>query len=188
MTLRSETQTRSTRIATAAGGLTLLLAVIAAGCGGGEKAAPIDSTRPAAPSESLAPTAADVVPPMFRTLRWIQGRWRGSDSAQLVFYEEYRFVDDSTIAMRSFSDSMFSTPTDSAVVRLRGGRVENVSANAAWVATRFDGNSVSFAPVRGARNHFVWERATTGWRAVLFPPIGRGTSRDRVYHMTPMLR
>ena len=125
---------------------------------------------------------------MFRTLAWIEGRWRGSDSAQLVFYEEYRFVDDSTVAMRTFSDSTFSTPTDSSIVALRGGRVENVSANATWVATTFNGNSVHFAPLKGARNRFIWERATTGWSARLFPPEGSRDTGQRMYHMTPMLR
>lgn len=58
-----------------------------------------------------------------RQLRWLAGRWRGSDSAQLVFYEEYRFVDDSTIAMRGFADSTFARTTDSSTIALRGGRL-----------------------------------------------------------------
>jgi hypothetical protein len=127
------------------------------------------------------------MPQTFRTLKWIEGRWRGSDSAQLVFYEEYRFVDDSTIVMRSFADSMFSAPTDSSMLTLRGGRVENVSPNATWVATTFFGNSVHFAPVKGARNRFLWERATTGWTARLFPPDDPSPN-GRLYHMTPMQR
>jgi hypothetical protein len=66
--------------------------------------------------------------------------------------------------------------------------VENVSANAAWVATIFNGNMVHFAPVRGARNRFLWERAPEGWTARLFPPDGSGEKRERVYHMTPISR
>ena len=181
----------ATRGANIAGGLTLLLAVVVSGCGGGEKPAPVDTARPAAAAEPPSPPSpppAQVAPRAFRTLSWIEGRWRGSDSAQLVFYEEYRFVDDSTIAMRSFSDSLFSAPTDSSLVQLRGGRVENVSANATWVAAQLDGNSVHFVPVRGARNQFMWERATTGWTARLFPPEGSGSTGQRLYRMTPMLR
>ena len=183
----------ATRRATVAGSLTLLLATMISGCGG-ERPAPVDTTRAVADAgpapaadEQPGVRAADVVPQMFRTLKWIEGRWRGTDSAQLVFYEEYRFVDDSTIAMRAFPDSMFSAPTDSSMVVLRRGRVENVSANATWVATSFFGNSVHFAPVKGARSRFLWERATTGWTARLFPP-GDTNPNGRMYHMTPMLR
>ena len=166
-----------------AGCLTLILA--AAGCDRDQRAV-ADTARAPAPAESSASRAADVVPQMFRTLSWIEGRWRGSDSAQLVFYEEYRRVDDSTIVMRSFPDSTFSAPTDSAVVALRGRRVENVSANATWVATTFNGNSVHFQPVKGARDTFIWERAATGWNARLLSPAP--DTGQRIYHMTPMLR
>ena len=176
----------ATRRAPAAGCLTLLLALVGAGCGG-EQRVSADTTRPAAGAEPPALRGVVVVPQMFRTLHWIEGRWRGSDSAQLVFFEEYRFVDDSTIVMRTFSDSTFSAATDSSVVALRGGRVENVSANATWVATSFFGNSVHFAPVKGTRSRFIWERATSGWTARLFPPDD-SSPNGRLYHMTPMLR
>ena len=169
--------------------LVLSLAVAVGSCRA-EQRAPVktatDTTRvaPAPP----APRVVQVVPVMFRTLSWIEGRWRGRDSAQLVFYEQYRFVDDSTIVMRAFADSTFTRATDSSTIVLRQGRVENVSANAAWVATIFNGNMVHFAPVRGARNRFLWERAPDGWTARLFPPEGSGETRERVYHMTPMSR
>ena len=182
----------ATRRAGVACSLTLLFAIAAAGCGSEQRAAGdtarADTGRAPAPDEEPGRRAAEVVPQMFRTLRWIEGRWRGSDSAQLVFYEEYRFVDDSTIAMRSFADSTFATPTDSSLVTLRGRRVENVSASATWVATAFYGNSVHFAPVKGARNRFLWERAATGWTARIFPADGSGGINGRLYHMTPMLR
>jgi hypothetical protein len=164
----------------------LLLASIGASCRG-EKPAPVDTARAAAGSAAPVVSGVEVAPQTFRTLKWIEGRWRGTDSSQLVFYEEYRFVDDSTIAMRSFSDSMFSTPTDSSVVALRGGRVENVAANATWVVTAFYGNSVHFAPVKGARNRFIWERAATGWTARLFNPTDT-LANGRLYHMTPVVR
>ena len=163
--------------------LTLVLAVAACG---GDQQTPADTARAPAPADAPVPRGVEVVPQMFRTLSWIEGRWRGTDSAQLVFYEEYRRADDSTIVMRSFSDSMFSTATDSSTVALRGGRVENVSANATWVATTFNGNSVHFAPVKGARNTFTWERAAGGWTARILPPDG--STRQRIYHMTPMSR
>ena len=157
-----------------------------------EQRPPADTARSnvsATPApEPKSPRAVPVVPLMFRTLSWIEGRWRGSDSAQLVFYEEYRFADDSTIRMRSFADSTFTRATDSSTIALRQGRVENVSASATWVATMFNGNFVHFAPVRGANNRFIWERAPNGWSARLFPPEGSGSTRDRLYHMTPMSR
>jgi hypothetical protein len=155
----------------------------------GERRPPQDSAQTAPPpaASTSPPVAATVTPAQFRALKWLEGRWRGRDTATLVFYEEYRFVDDSTLAMRSFSDSMFTRATDSSTIALRGGRVENRSESRTWVATRLDSASARFDAASGAGTHFVWERATDGWVARLFAPAARG-EREVVYRMTTMRR
>src|SRR5687767_16020153 len=56
----------------------------------------------------------------FRRLRWLAGRWQGFQPDGGKFYEEYRVVNDSTLAMFSYPDSTFGTPSDSSRVQLRG--------------------------------------------------------------------
>jgi hypothetical protein len=104
----------------------------------------------------------------FAHLRWIQGDWRGELPNGGAFYERYRFLDDSTIAMRGFEDSTFTQPNDSATVAFRGGTVTDRSTAAQWSATRLDANEIDFAPGQGATNHFSWKRESADkWTATL---------------------
>ena len=143
------------------------------------------STPP--PAASTPPAAVAVTIPEFRALKWLEGRWRGRDTATLVFYEQYRFVDDSTIAMHSFADSTFGRATDSSRIVLRDGHVESRSESRTWILTRLDSASARFDASSGTGNRFVWERAPTGWTARLFAPAAGG-EREVVYQMTPVPR
>src|SRR5688572_9587455 len=110
----------------------------------------------------------------FQRLRWLDGRWRGFQPDGKTFYEQYRVLNDSTIAMVGFADSTFGKPTDSSRVQLRGGTVSNDGRTARWVATRLDSTGVDFAPHHGATNHFTWAREdSTKWNATL-----RWTDKD----------
>jgi hypothetical protein len=104
----------------------------------------------------------------FASLRWLEGTWRGRLPDGGAFYERYRFVDDSTIAMRAFSDSTLAATSDSARITLRDGTVANEGGAARWAATRLDATGVAFTPVEGATNSFTWtlERADR-WAATL---------------------
>jgi hypothetical protein len=121
---------------------------------------PGDSVRPAQPG-----TYAGVD---FQRLRWLEGRWEGRMEDDSRFYEQYRFVDDSTIVMHSFKDSTFIQPTDSSRITLRGSTVASEAASARWVAERLDTLGVEFAPDRGATNYFAWSRESpNAWTATL---------------------
>jgi hypothetical protein len=121
----------------------------------------------------------------FRSLRWLEGRWRGQAPDGAPFYEAYAFLDDSTIAIRSFADSALSHPRDSSEVRLRGGEVVNQSGPRRWAATAIDSTRVRFVPVAHAHNLVTWRRESAdAWTATLRWParVGRRT-RTMVYRM-----
>jgi hypothetical protein len=109
----------------------------------------------------------------FRRLRWLDGRWRGLLPNGGSFFEQYRVIDDSTIAMHTF-DSTFVSKRDSARITLRGGTIADEGGSARWVATRLDSTGVDFAPHHGAANYFTWSRETDDrWTATL-----RSTDKD----------
>ncbi|HKS07694.1 MAG TPA: hypothetical protein VJR92_15435 [Gemmatimonadaceae bacterium] len=77
-----------------------------------------------APAFSAAQsTRQSITIAQFKKLTWFVGSWRGSGGNYPSFFEEYRLVNDSTVAMRSLSDSTFRTPTDSSFIELRNGRI-----------------------------------------------------------------
>ena len=63
----------------------------------------------------------------FGALEFLVGRWQGTGSGGLssagAFFEEYSWLDDSTIVQRTFANASFTTPTDSARLSWRGGVV-----------------------------------------------------------------
>jgi hypothetical protein len=118
----------------------------------------------------------------FRRLRWMDGRWRGFMADGKTFYEQYRIIDDSTIAMAAFADSTFSKETESSRVQLRGGTVSNDSRTARWVATRLDSTGIDFAPHHGASNHFTWaQESPTAWNATIRWTDKEGRPQTVVY-------
>src|SRR5688572_9704173 len=117
--------------------------------------------------EPPAVVPASVAPAQFRSLAWLEGRWRGTDGSA-PFYEEYRVSDDSTIRKFDYPDSTFSAPSDSGAIRLRGDTVFSGSPPMQWVAVALDSTRVTFEPWRGAANAFTWERDQAGgWSATL---------------------
>jgi hypothetical protein len=139
---------------------------------------------------TAAPAAAQQAPlrvsaAQFRALHWLEGRWRGSAPAAAPFYQEYAFLDDSTLTTRTFADSTFARVTDSSEVRLRGGEVVSQSGPRRWALTAIDSARVRFTPVAHAHNAFTWKRESTdAWTATLRWParIGRRT-RTVIYQM-----
>jgi hypothetical protein len=120
----------------------------------------------------------------FRHLRWLEGRWRGTLPAGGYFYEQYRSLDDSTIAMHAFADSTFSRATDSARLTLRNAVIANEGIGARWVATQIDSSTVEFVPRVGASNGFGWARESANrWTATLHSTDSAGRMQHTVYPM-----
>jgi hypothetical protein len=110
----------------------------------------------------------------FRHLRFVEGRWRGTMPDGKPFFEEYRFLNDTTILKLDFPDSTFAKASDSSRVELRDSTVANESTSSRYVATRLDSLGADFAPHFGATNTFTWARESpTKWIATI-----RWTDRD----------
>lgn len=108
----------------------------------------------------------------FRSLRWLEGRWVGSGGGYSAFYEEYVFVNDSTIEQREHADSIFGTPRRVSTIAWRNGTVhkgrgDNIESR----LVRIHGDSARFEPLAAGRRGFTWLRVGEGrWRAVLDGP------------------
>jgi hypothetical protein len=104
----------------------------------------------------------------FRNLRFLEGRWQGTRPDGTPFFEEGRFLDDSTLLMRNFPDATFAKASDSSRVQLRDSTVSNEGGTARWVATRLDSLGADFAPSHGATNTFTWvKESPTKWSATI---------------------
>jgi nucleoside-specific outer membrane channel protein Tsx len=125
----------------------------------------------------------------FQQLRWLDGRWQGFMSNGNKFYEQYRFLNDSTILKHGFPDSTFAKASDSSHVQLRNGLIADESVASRYVATRLDSTGVDFAPQRGATNHFTWARESpTKWNATLRWTDKDGRPQSVVYALHKMGR
>lgn len=118
----------------------------------------------------------------FRTLSWLTGAWRGSGGSYAAFYEEYRAIDDSTIAMRSFTDSTFRVVSDSSTIAWRNGIVVKRGSGTPAVAIELSGRHVRFRRPGALRGGFTFTRDSADqWTATLHPASPDG--RETVYVM-----
>jgi len=163
---------------------TLAATALLWGCGDPDRletGATPDSLLPVPPSsiDSGSFGAAD-----FRRLTWLHGRWRGFMPDGGTFYEQYEFLNDTTIVMHAFADSSFVGARDSARITLRQGVIASESPRSRWVATRVDSSGADFAPQRGAGNWFTWMRESpTQWSANLRWTDADGRPRNQLYAM-----
>jgi hypothetical protein len=120
-----------------------------------------------------------------KKLRWIEGSWRGTGDVEKPFYERYRFENDSTLVVESFDDEKLGKVTDVTRFELKDGTFGNASETSRWAATDLRDDSVTFEPVKGARNSFRWQRESANvWKATLnWPALGDKPARQRVYLM-----
>lgn len=118
----------------------------------------------------------------FKELQWLAGTWRGSGRAYPAFFEEYRVVDDSTMLMRSFSDSTLRTTTDSSRIELRNGTVVSRGDRTATPAIEVTATHVRFRQEGAASGGFTFSRVSNDeWTATLHPASANG--RETVYVM-----
>lgn len=144
----------------------VLLIITAAACSSSEK----DGAQSDAGKAAPAPAAVTASLDQFRQLQWIGGRWLGSGGAYPAFYEEYQVVDDSTVQMRAFSDSTFSTATDSSWIELRNGGIRSRSGNSESIVVGLSADSVRFArPGSASGGHTFTRVSADEWKATLHP-------------------
>ena len=140
------------------------------------------SSTPKRPTP-VPPAAGKYALKDFVSLGWLVGSWQGRLPDGRSFYERYRWVDDSTIKMRSFKDDTFSKATDSSRIMLRAGTVAD-EGGARWLATRVDSTGVDFASEHDASNNFTWARVSrNSWKAVLNSIDRNGKAQSVIYPM-----
>lgn len=159
--------------------LALSSTVALAACAG---AAPVE---PPAPTRAAMPVGIRMPLADFGRLAWLAGTWRGDGADQPPFWERYAFVDDSTMRVESFADSLLAGEPERAELRWRDGLVTTGSGSAVWVVIEYDDRMIRFEPVAGANNAFVWRRdSDDAWTALLsWPAAGQIPARERVYHL-----
>jgi hypothetical protein len=113
----------------------------------------------------------------FRELSWLIGRWRGGSRWSPSFYEQYRFRDDSTIAMTAYTDSTFQSETaDSSLIEWRNGEVRTLTPRATYEVIAFAPDRIRFRRAGASDGGHLFTRISPDeWTATIFP---RGTSTD----------
>lgn len=94
----------------------ILLAIGACSSGGDSPDTGGETSATSGAADTVRFTLAD-----FQALRYVEGDWVGSGYAGGPFYESYRFVDDSTIEMTSWTDSTFATVNEQSQYLFRDG-------------------------------------------------------------------
>ena len=139
----------------------------------------------AVPAVSLAQNSAQrVTLAQFKKLDWLTGSWRGSGGNYPSFFEEYRVINDSTIGMRSLSDSTFRTATDSSVIELRNGVISSRGGGGSFFsdAVAVTDTSVRFMRRGATTGGWTWTRVSANeWRATIHAASAGG--RETVYVM-----
>jgi hypothetical protein len=126
--------------------------------------------------ENFVVEPAEVSREQFGALRWLVGDWRGSGGQYPAFFERYQWLNDSTIAQLSFSDSTFSVATDSSELERRGGSMQKSRDGVPQhVVTRISDDSLHFAPTSGRGGGFAWVKESPDrWTAILAPATEGG--------------
>lgn len=134
----------------------------------------------ATPASAQTSPAPSITRAQFTSLRWLEGRWLGSGGAYAAFYEEYRFLNDSTIEQREFPDSTFASPSGVSTIEWRNGAVQKLRRGTAQSRlSRVAGDTARFDAMIAGRGGFTWIRlSATSWRAIL-----DGASAPTVYNM-----
>jgi hypothetical protein len=143
---------------------------------------PVAATLVLACTTSSQTPAANVSREQFKQLEWIAGTWRGSGGAYPAFFEQYRFVNDTTIQMRAFADSTLSKTTDSSLIQWLGNTIRSGHEKPQYVVIEFTPTSVRFRqPGATAGGHTFTRVSADEWTATLHPAKAGG--QETVYVM-----
>jgi hypothetical protein len=156
-----------------------LLLFIIVGCARTE---PVSGNRQ---ESSQTPAQKSISTSDLKSLRWIEGTWRGTGDVEKPFFERYHFENDSTLVVESFADETLNKVDDVTRFELKDGQFGNGGEGARWTATKVDNNSITFEPVFRARNTFRWEKESSDvWKAVLaWPATESSPAKQRIYRM-----
>lgn len=143
---------------------------------------PVAATLVLACSRSSQTPAANISREQFKQLEWLAGTWRGSGGTYPAFFEEYRFVNDTTIQMRAFADSTLSKTTDSSVIQWHDGTIQSGHDRPQYVVIEFTPSSIQFRQSGATAGGHTFARVSADeWKATLHPAKAGG--QETVYVM-----
>lgn len=118
----------------------------------------------------------------FRQLKFLEGRWMGTDPTGAAFFEQYDFPDAATLRSQRFAAADFSAATDGSTVTLKDGEVISRWGDFSWRASEITPDKACFVPLK-APSAFCWKRVdataltvTQNWKD--------GTGKDQSMTMT----
>lgn len=122
------------------------LVILTLACAGGQHATPADRG-------GTTFTLAD-----FRKLAWLQGTWQGTENGENAFFEEYNFVNDSTITIVTYVDSKLDSVRAASSVYFTGGHIYHRTGESLWRAVRVDTAFAEFEPLENVEESFTWQQ------------------------------
>ena len=119
----------------------------------------------------------------FKKLAWLQGEWEGAATGEAPFYEQYKFLNDSTLALLSYKDSSFTGVPDTGWIVLQQNTIIHRSGKALWKLTSLSEKELVFAPVNVKRG-FVWRKENNDqWSAILEMVNKEGVVSTKIYEL-----
>ena len=117
----------------------------------------------------------------FKSLRWLEGTWKGTGSGEAPFYEKLEFVNDTLMQITYYSDSTLTKSSTDGGVYLSGGKIYHNYKSAVWELKQMKDKSAEFAPIKRASNSFTWKyNSPDEWTATLFTA---GNPKGKVYRL-----
>ncbi len=92
----------------------------------------------------------------FKQLKFLEGRWQGTDPKGSVFYEQYDFPDPVNLRSLRFPTKEFSQSTDTSTVTLKNGQILSRWGDFTWQAAEITPDKACFVPLN-APSSFCWK-------------------------------
>ncbi len=121
----------------------------------------------------------------FRKLRWLEGTWRGTDGKDLIFYERYQFVDDTTIEFKSFGqDQTLTKIKRQGTIVYKDGVILSRGDSAGSIVIAIDDKSAHFESQENPRNSYSFEKESPDiWLARVKYADSQGNLAETVFRM-----
>ncbi len=92
----------------------------------------------------------------FNQLKFLEGRWKGSDPKGAAFYEQYDFPNPGTLRSLRFPTAEFSKSTDTSTVTFQDGAIVSRWGDFSWRASEITRDKACFEPIN-APSSFCWK-------------------------------
>jgi hypothetical protein len=121
----------------------------------------------------------------FGKLRWLEGTWRGTDGKNLIFYERYQFIDETTIEFKSFGqDQTLTKIKRRGTIAYKDGAILSLEDSTGSTVIAIDDKSVHFESQGDPRNSYSFEKESRDiWLARLKYTDSQGTPAETVFRM-----